>query len=358
MFARQRGRFRETPASRNARVQLELVLERLYDLAGGDIDGGDVRAAKLTTAQRIGLFDSVAFRNWIYFENMAGRQVFWLKDVDMTQAAGDIFTFFFKWRADNDKFSTEQIRALNEFLVGKNLIGRSIGKRAPYKVLELWESKERGGEGLSLLDFWAGAYWPSQIGLTREEKLAQVSRFAPHYRGRIYPGVRKENRLLEEVGVHVVIVSYGDQELAAAVAPYLGIKPENSVGAALRYDAGGTASGAKISYEMFDSDWARRPQPGKPLSFHYWLNANRQRWGWQHVNHRKFVIAGRDGDSASSDGGMMIHLMPPALGNFMVDTPGKPDRIEKFYSVAAKYGWGPGQFFTLAQKASQLGNEP
>jgi hypothetical protein len=194
--------------------------------------------------------------------------------------------------------------------------------------------------------------------MTREEKEKQVREFAPHYAARIYPGVPEENRTLEEAGVHVVLVSNGDQELAIAVSNLLGIKPENVVGSHLIYGEDGRATGVNHSYEVFDEDWETRPQPGKPLSFHYWAHVNRGRWGWKHLDDRKIVIAGRDGDSASADGGMMILLPPPAIGNFMVDTPGEPTRIQKFHVLAAKYGWTRGQFFTLVQLPAPAGNYP
>ena len=77
----------------------------------------------------------------------------------------------------------------------------------PGSVLHLWKQGVLGNEGLNLLDFWSGVYWPSQIGFTKEEKLRQVTEFAPHYEASIYPGVAEENRALEAAGVHVVIVS-------------------------------------------------------------------------------------------------------------------------------------------------------
>lgn len=337
---------------------LAIARGQLYAVAGGNIDSGDVRAARLSTRQRIKYFRTHAFREWVAAENAAGRQVFWLKDVDMTQSAGDAFTFFFKWKADNDAFTKPQLAAINQYLIKREFTGRSLGKKAPAKVLDLWHQHEQGGPGLSLLDFWSGAYWPSQTGLTRDEKREQVEAFLPSFKGRVYPGVPEENRLLEKIGVHVVIVSYGDQELASGLATMLGVKPENAVGTRLLYRKNGRSDGSRHSYETFDKDWLSRPQAGKALSFHFWLHHNREKWGWKHLDHRKVVIAGRDGDSASSDGGMMILMSPPALGNFMVDTPGQPKRIAKFQVVAAKYGWTPGQFFTLVQKPSLLGDVP
>ncbi len=41
-----------------------------------------------------------------------------------------------------------------------------------------------------------------------------------------------------------------------------------------------------------------------------------------------------------------------AIGNFMIDTPHEPNRVLKFYDLARKYGWTPGQFFTLVQDPS------
>jgi len=357
-------------AKTTAAEALEAALRRIYEISGGSIDSGDVRAQRLTTEQRIAYFRSPEFRAWVEAEIAEGRQVFWLKDVDKTQAAGDIFTFFFKWRADNNKFSSDQLAVMRRFLrkhrASLKRESTSVNRkrhvvpasRLPYEVLELWDRKESGGQGIALLDFWKGIYWPTQIGLTEEEKLAQVKAFAPHYASRIYPGVPEENRLLEELGVHVVIVSNGDQELARAASGHLGIKPENVVGSHLIYGADGHATGVNHSYEVFDEDWTVRPQPGKPLSFHYWVHVNRARWGWNRIDDRKIVIAGRDGDSASADGGMMILLKAPAIGNFMVDTPGEPDRLKKMLKLVDKYGWTPGQHFTLIQAHSLQGRRP
>lgn len=353
---------------------------KLYAIAGGRIDSDDVRAARLTTAQRIEYFRSAEFQEWLAAAKAAGKEIFWLKDVDMTQAAGDIFTFFFKWRADNGKFSQQQLRVIAAFLSRRQsapvrvlawltrLIWLVVGllgiplpafaSRTPYDVLRLWRAHEEGGEGISLLEFWSGAYWPSLVGLTRDQKMSQVRAFIPSYRDKIYPGVCEENRLLEALGVHVVIVSNGDQELAIAAAEALCIKPENVVGSPSLYDGDDLATGENHSYEVFAEEWAKRPQPGKHLNFHYWVRMNKHRWGWHYIDEDRIVLAGRDGDSASADGGMMIFLQSAAIGNFMVDTPDRPQRIKKFYSVAAKYGWTLGKFFTLLHSPSRSGSMP
>jgi hypothetical protein len=372
-----------SPTDYTAHVSAPLLRARmrLYQVSGGSPNSGDVRAARLTTAQRIEYFRSPEFRDWVAFEKSCGRQVFWLKDVDKTQAAGDIFTFFFKWRADFGKFSKLQRDEISSYLLKRQNVLKSTGVRlthaaraigsafgwqskvpayadlSAYEVLRLWESKEAGGVGIGLLDFWSKVYWPSQRGMSRAEKLRQVTEFAPHYASRIYPGVKEENLALTDAGVEVVIVTNGDQELAIAVAPFMGIKPENVVGSHLIYD-GEESTGENHGYEIFAEDWAERPQPGKPLSFHYWIHTNRARWGWDHLDEHLILIAGRDGDSASSDGGMMIFLPTPAIGNFMIDTPGEPKRLEKFQSVTSKYGWTRGQFFTLVQSPSRLGAKP
>lgn len=337
---------------------LQRARDRLYSVSGGSTRSGDATLARLTGAQRVAYFRSPEFRDWVAFEKAAGRQVFWLKDVDKTQAAGDVFTFFFDWRIRNNKFSASQLKVIEKYLRSRS--GKKRNLRAtltPAAALQLWLTQEEGGEGIGLLDFWSNIYWPSQECLTRTEKLAQVSEFAPTYADRIYPDVRNDNQALTDAGVEVVIVTNGDQELAIAAAPYLGVKPENVVGSHLKYD-GEHATGENHSYEVFAEEWSARPQPGKPLSFHYWIHTNRRRWGWDHLDEHQIVIAGRDGDSASSDGGMMIFLPTPAIGNFMIDTPGEPERLKKFQSVVSKYGWTKGQFFTLVQRASTLGWKP
>lgn len=356
---------------------------KLYEISGGSKNSNNVRAARLTTADRIAFFNSSEFREWVASEKAAGREIFWLKDVDKTQAAGDIFTFFFKWRADNNKFTAAQLKVIEKFLLRRphalarglirltrglaripNRLGLTtaaprFANSTPHHVVKSWQSKEQGGDGISLLDFWSGAYWPSQVGLTEAEKVAQVQEFAHHYAAKVFPGVPEENRLLESLGVHVVIVSNGDQDLARAVAGVLGVNPLNVVGSHLTYGADGRATGVNHSYDVTDETWLNRPQPGKPISFHYWMHINRGRFGWDHIDEDKIVIAGRDGDSAANDGGMMIMLpIPAALGNFMVDVPGEPARIEKFYKLAAKYGWTKGKFFTLVQAPSRTGHFP
>ena len=355
-----------------ARRCLSRARAELYRVAGGSYASDRVDASSLTMEQRLAYFGSRPFKQWVAAERACGRQVFWLKDLDKTQAAGDIFTFFFKWRADNGMFSERQNDALKKFLfetkakhpsaITEAEMARVAGNSATDNarlVVELWKRKEAGGEGISLLDFWAGAYWPSQIGLTRAEKLEQVRQFAPTYAAKIFPGVREDNLALTRAGVNVVIVSNGDQELAQSVTPLLGIEERNAVGSHLIYDEHGVSTGVNHAYEIFDKDWGARPQAGKPLSFHYWLNANKERWDWRGLEEDRIVLAGRDGDSASSDGGMMILMnKPAAIGNFMIDTPGEPQRLERFEALARKYGWTKGQFVRLVPRAPASGAMP
>lgn len=376
-------RKRKTMTTRNtlhacASEALRKARERLYTIAGGSCTSGDVRAARLTTAQRTEYFRSAEFRDWVADERAHGRQVFWLKDVDKTQGAGDVFTFFFKWRLDNGKMTSRQLAAIKRHLLKRqrplaraathltrlafSVIGLhrtvpAFADLSPNGALRLWETQEAGGKGMGLFEFWQNVYWPSQVGMTRAEKLAQVNAYAPLYAAKVYPGVAEENRALTEAGVEVVIVTNGDQELAIAIAPVLGIKPENVVGSHMIYD-GQFATGKNHSYEVSHEDWLSRPQPGKTLSLHYWMHINRKRWGWEHLDEDRFVIGGRDGDSASSDGGMMIYLPTPAIGNFMIDTPGEPDRLVSFQAVAAKYGWTKGKYITLVQQPSLSGRVP
>lgn len=336
---------------------LEKARRRLYAASGGSYNSADVRAARITGVQRLDYFRSPEFVNWVRSELAAGRQVFWLKDVDKTQAAGDVFSFFFKWRADNNKFTPSQLEGIAKYFRSRGFAVPEDASQLPHEALRLWLQKTAGGDGIGLMEFWSEIYWPTQMGLTEAEKLAQVTAFAPTYACRVYPGVAAENRFLESLGVTVVIVSNGDQELARAIAPILGINPQNAVGSNLLYE-NGLSTGVIHSYEMVDEDWDDRPQPGKALNFHYWLHINRARWSWSEADEGKFVIAGRDGDSASADGGMMIYLQPAAIGNFIVDTPAEPNRAQKFYRLAAKYGWTRGQFITLVHSASERGFQP
>lgn len=348
----------------SAGTPLEIAKSKLYGIAGSHPASGSARAARLTTAQRTAYFRSPEFRRWVASEKNAGRRVFWLKDLDKTQARGDIFTFFFKWRADNGKLTEEQNQIMKDYLKTVSLTDKSLraelsrassndAKANAALVLKLWRSKEEGGEGIGLIDFWRGVYWPTQKGMTKKEKIAQVNAFSPHYASRVYPGVKEENLALRRAGVDVVIVSNGDQELAQGIEHLLGIKTRNVVGSHLIYKRKGrnmVSTGVNHAYEIFDKDWHSKPQPGKSLSFHYWLNASKWRWGWSDVELGKVVVAGVDGDSASSDGGMMT-LLPPgaALGNFMIDTPREPGRLKKFQELAEKYGWTKGEFIALEQ---------
>ncbi len=337
---------------------LTIARAKLYSIAGGSHDDGDPRSSRLTTAQRIAYFRTPEFTNWLASEKQAGREVFWLKDVDKTQGAGDVFTFFFKWRADNGKFTAAQLMIIEQFMRKRTNLKRPLlTNLTPYALLEQWQSHEQGGEGIDMMEFWR-VFWATQIGLSRAEKLAQVKAFAPVYRNKVYPDVFEENRLLTEIGVNVVIVSNGDQELAIAIAPMLGVPVENVVGSHLIYGKNGISTGVNHTYEVFGGDWMERPQPGKTLSFHYWLHANRRRFGWHRINEDRFTIGGRDGDSGSTDGGMMILGHAAAIGNFMVNTPDEPKRLEKFQQIADKYGWTCGNFITLDQEHSKTGFLP
>jgi hypothetical protein len=332
-----------------ATIALDRARAKLYSITGGSLNAGDVRAAQITTEQRIEYFHSPEFQDWVDAEYEAGRQVFWLRDVDKTQAAGDVFTFFYKWRADNKKFTPPQLQTIQDFLTSLDASIRPSSPAGPQDVIDLWL-----GNKIGFLDFWH-LYWKTQIGLTRDEKLAQVAAFAPSYEARVYPGIPDENRALALAGVRVVIVSNGDQELAQAIAPILGISSRNAVGSNLIYDDKGVSTGVNHAYEVSDKDWFKRPQPGKTVNWHYWLHQNDP----ARIDNGTIVIGGRDGDSANSDGGMMILCNEPsAIGNFMFNTPGEPDRIETFYKEAAKYGFRRGQFITVNTSPSQLGREP
>lgn len=345
---------------------LQAARQRLYAVAGGSMEFYRPNLSRLNATELTSVIRSQEFHQWVASEKSQGKHVFWLTDMDKTMAAGDIFTFFFAWRAEHGKFTREQNMALRSFLEGTKLltrkelqqVRRNNGSRNAARVIELWHRTEEGRkDGISLLDFWTGAYWPSQVGMTKEEKKAQLQAFAPEYASKVFPGVREENLALKEAGVEVVLVSNGDQELAQAVAPLLGIEPRNVVGATLQYDENGQATGKMHTYEMYDSVWSRKPQPGKPLNFLYWLQMNRRRW--PDLNRDKITVAAMVGDSASADGGAMIYLNP-ALAFFMVDTPGEPDRLKKFFQFANKYGGalGRGSFVTLEYPAPLSGPLP
>lgn len=100
----------------DARDALDLARTALYQISGGSADGNDVSQAKLSLAQRTDYFRSPVFHNWVAAEKAAGHQVFWLKDIDKTQAAGDTFTYFFQWRALNGKITPAQNETIRAFL--------------------------------------------------------------------------------------------------------------------------------------------------------------------------------------------------------------------------------------------------
>jgi hypothetical protein len=333
---------------------LDLAKTALYIMAGGSADSGKAGLSNLTAEDRIEYFRTEEFKNWVASEKAAGRTVYWLKDIDKTQAAGDIFTFFFEWRARNGGFTPEQNEILRQFLAAKGkltpaearTVARQDASANAHKVIELWEAGRLG-----LLDFWSGAYWPTQAGLTREEKARQTSEFAKEYASRIYPDTVADNRALRAAGVEVVFVSNGDEELAKAVAPLLGNVPENVVGSKLLYEADGRSNGKLHTYEIYDDKWSAKPQPGKVLNWRYWLHE-------RGVDGSRAVVAGMDGDSAAADGGVMIYLSP-VIGNFMVNTPDEPDRVEQFKKFGDKYGaWERGRFIELSPRASAMGALP
>ncbi len=341
-----------------AEVALERARKRLYAIAGGSHDSGNPRLARMTLSQRIEFWQTPEFVAYLAALKAAGVTPFHLKDVDKTQGAGDAFTFMFKLRADEGWFSRRQRKSIADFLRERSTIANPSRKDlTPHALLREWIRHEETGEGIEMMDFWR-IYWKSQLGLTKAEKLAQVTACAPLYANKVFPGVREENQLLTELGVEVVIVSNGDQELAIAIAPQMGIKPENVVGSHLKYDKNGVSIGVNHSYEVFGDDWMTRPQPGKTLSFHYWLHRERARFFRDRINEDRFVILARDGDSASTDGGMMVHGHDAKIGNFMVAVPHEPRRIEKFYPMMDKYGWTCGNFITLVQEPSATGFKP
>lgn len=350
----------------SSRGSLEAARARLYKVAGGNLNSDRADISRLNSTQLVSFIHSHEFSQWITSEKSKGKYVFWLTDMDKTMAAGDIFTFFFAWRAKHGKFTEEQNMVLRSFLEKTKLltpkelkeVRHNDGKRNAAKVLELWRRTEEGRkDGITLLSFWTGAYWPSQIGLTREEKKRQVDAFAPEYASKIFPGAREQNIALGKAGVEVILVTNGDQELAQTVAPLLGIEPNNVLGSTLQYDESSRSTGEVHTCEIYDGVWTKKPQPGKSLKFLYWLGENRKRW--PDINRDKITVAAMAGDSASADSGVMFFLNP-ALASFMVNTPGEPARLQKFINLAEKFGrgLGLGSFVTLSYPAPPSGALP
>lgn len=351
-------------AIEGAKAEAEALLENargaFSQIAGGSADSGDASRSRISVQELTKYYRSPEFHGWVAAEKAAGRQVFDLKDIDKSQSAGDSFTFFFKWLADHGKLGAAQNETMKAFLKTVQVNDPELNGRLARVdandaqtnadlVIRLWRGKSGGGDGIGLLDFWKEVYWPVQKGLTRQDKLEEVEAFKSDYLPEIYPGIPELNQALADAGVEVVAVSNGDEELAKATAPLLGIKRENVVGSNLLYGADGMSIGSDHSYEIFTAPWATQyPQPGKILAFHYWLNENKERWGWPRIDSDKIVFVGAYGDSASADGGMMIfNPFRLAIGNFMVDTPHEPDRIQKFHEMAQRYGWDLGRFVTL-----------
>ncbi|MBX9688003.1 MAG: hypothetical protein K2X27_14955, partial [Candidatus Obscuribacterales bacterium] len=122
---------------------LEDARHKIYSIAGGAIDSNSIDAAVISTEQRIEFFRSPEFLAWVAAEKACQREIFWCKDVDKTQAAGDIFTFFFDWRANNCKFSPHQLEVIQAFLK-KHKVDVPL-EQGPQEVLRLWQQKEEGG---------------------------------------------------------------------------------------------------------------------------------------------------------------------------------------------------------------------
>jgi hypothetical protein len=339
----------ESALENKASEHLTIARDKFYEMAHGGRESNDVKAAQISSEQLLQYLKSPEFRSWVAAEKAAGKEVFWPTDVDKTMSSGDVFTYFFKWRADNQKFSPEQLDTISKTIKRLDPDARST---TPEDAIKLWQSKEKGGDGIKLLDFWSEIYWPSQKGMSMAEKIAETQEFARTFQDKIYPLVPEINKAIEDAGAHVVILSNGDRELAKAIAPEFGIKPDDVVAAKSVVGADGMLTGKQGSLEILDSKWQDLPQPGKAINFHNWLDTNKGRFGMDRLDESKVVIAGFNGDSAAADGGMMILSPQKGIGDFMVDTPGEPARIAKFYELADKYGWMKGEFVTLHRRPS------
>lgn len=294
----------------------------------------------LTSADRLKYFQSDTFRRWIQIECKLGNQVVWITDLDKAKASGDSFVYFTDWRARNAAFTTEQVEAFAELLRANapslhsrlpHLLAQSPSKIA-HQALKSWARNElKGSEGISLKELFMQGYWSSFKGMTRPEKMKLVQDFAPEYQNKIFPGAREEHLALAAAGVKVIIVTNGDADLARSIAPLMGISPDNVAGVDAYYDGEGRATGEAHILEIEDEEWARRPQPGKPIRFECFLR--------ERFPNRQVILAGFDGDSPAADGGGMLFLKPK-LGYFMVDTPGSHDRmrITKFNDFVRRYG--------------------
>lgn len=331
--------------------QLTIARDKFYEIANGGLHSNDVKAAQLSSDQLLQFVKGPEFRNWVASEKAAGNEVFWPTDVDKTMSSGDTFTYFFKWREDHHKFSPEQLQIISNAIKHLDPQAKST---TPEDALKLWQSKEKGGQGIGLLDFWNKIYWPSQKGMTMAEKVAETKDFSKTFSDKIYPLVPEINKAIEDAGAHVVILSNGDQEIAKAIAPEFGVKPENVIGATTLVDPHGFLTGAPQNYEMFDKTWSQLPQPGKEMNFHNWLDANKQRFGWNQLDEGRVLLAGYNGDSAAADGGMMVFSKEKGIADFMVDTPGEPSRIAQFYSLANQFGGTKGEFVTLHRQPSSF----
>lgn len=311
--------------------------------------------------QRVELFRSEQFKSWVQAENAAGRPVLWLSDLDKAKAAGDTFTYFFEYRVRHQLFTEAQNKELREGLLKLDSISPQQQGEAKVNtptqnaqlVLDLWRSHEfEGRPGIDLTTFWSTFYWPSNIGMSRDERQQMIKAFAPEYVSRIYPEVQEENQALKDSGVTPVIVSHGDLEIARAVAPFLGVDPINVVAEASHYNASDLHTGTGNPLVVQDPKWRELPQSGKLILFNSWVA---QRFGGQ-----EYVVAGFDGDSPSTDGGAMLTLRP-RVGYFIVDTPGTHDagRLPDFINFVHTHAGGyQAHFYAVPYRESLRGPRP
>ena len=318
----------------------------LFEIAKSKPDTLDFSAGKISTNDLLGYVRSDGFKDWVKAEKNAGSEVFWPTDIDKTLASGDLFEHYFKWRAENNKFTPDQLKLVSDAV--KQILPNATAT-TPMDVVRLAEPQANGKPAIGLGDYWSKIYWPSTKGMTAEARMSEINEFAPSYADKVYDQIAEVHQAVEAAGAHVVAVSTGDEELAKGIASLIAIKPENMIGSKPLYDSNGITKGAYSGYDITDPDWINRPQPDKPMLFHDWLSANKSRFGWDHLAESKIKVAAFSGDSAGMDGGMMIFATPKSLANFMVDTPGEGGRLQNFQALAKQFGYTPSSFITLTR---------